>query len=177
MDPAPLAGHPEFALYGIRREQLDAEQQLLVCRHEMATVASYVNGWQARFSDLALIQPTGTELARAQALARARAIAPWLAQEEANRREGLRKGYRAPTVIVRNVISRVDGLIATPPRQSPFFAPATRDMTPAFASELAQVVGGEIAPAMQRHRDFLANEYLGQAREALGVNNVFTNYT
>lgn len=171
IDPTPLAGHPEFALYGIMREQLDAEQQLRVCRHELWTVASYVNGWQARFTDLALIQPTGTELARAQALARARAIAPWLAQEEANLREGLRKGYRAPTVIVRNVISQVDGLIATPPRKSPLFAPATRDTTPAFVSALAQVVAGEIATAMQRYRDFLANEYLGQAREALGVSN------
>jgi len=48
-----------------------------------------------RFSDLAINQPVGSDTLRAQALTRARAIAPWLDQEILNLRTGLGLGYSA----------------------------------------------------------------------------------
>jgi hypothetical protein len=56
------------------REELEAEEGLRVCRLELWGVASYVNGWQARFTDLARIQPVGGDSLRAWALARAGAM-------------------------------------------------------------------------------------------------------
>ena len=169
IEPEPLEGRPEAVLYAMMRESLDAEQQLRVCRAELWGVASYVNGWQAQFTDLAIIQPVGSDTLRRQALTRARAIAPWLDQEVVNLREGLRLRYSSPKVIVRNVIGQVNDLLGTPVRSSPFFSPAIRDTNSAFGNALATVVAGEIAPAMTRYRDFLAGEYLPKAREALGV--------
>jgi len=171
IDPAPLFGRPEWALYTVMSQQLEAEQAMRVCRLELWTVASYVNGWQARFTDLAILQPVGSDSLRAEALARARAIPAWLDQEIANLREGQRLGYSSPKVIVRNVIRQVDDLVSTPTRESPFYSPALRDSSVAFADSLAAVVEMGIVPAMQRYRAYLAGEYLPVAREALGVSN------
>lgn len=169
--PDAVMGRPEWALYAVMRNQLDAELAMRVCREELWTVASYVNGWQARFTDLALIQPVGSDSLRAQALARARAIPLWLDQEVLNLREGLRLGYSSPKVIVRNVLRQLDDLIATPTRQSPFFSPAQRDSDAAFGNELAIIIADGIVPAMRRYRTFLEREYLPAAREAIGVSN------
>lgn len=169
IDPTPLEGRAEWLLYDVVREQLDAENVLRICRPELWGVASYVNGWQAQFTDLALIQPVGTDTLRAQALARAHAIAPWLDREILNLRQGLAEGYSSPKVIVRNVIGQVDDLLATPVHASPFYDPAQRDTSEAFGDALAKVISRDISPAMRRYRDFLVEEYLGSARDALGV--------
>lgn len=166
-----MVGTDQWILYSILRERLEAEQALRVCRLELWGVASYVNGWQARFTDLALLQPVGSDTLRVQALARAAAIPAWLDQEIVNLREGLRLGYSSPKVIVRNVMRQVADLASGPVRNSPFFDPARRDTTRAFGDSLATIIATGIVPAMQRYRAFLADEYLPAAREALGVSN------
>lgn len=140
-----------------------------VCRLELWGVASYVNGWQARLTDLARIQPVGSDAARAAALRRAHAIPRYIDNEIARLNEGLRQGYSSPKVIVRDVVTQLDALLATSPEQSPFSAPAQRDGTPAFRDAYAAVVRDEIHPAMRRYRDFLETTYLPKARDALGV--------
>jgi len=169
IDPAPLAGRPQWVTYAVLREQLEAARATRICRGELWGVASYVNGWQAVYTDLAMLQPVGTEPLRALALARVRALPGFLAREITNLREGLRLGYSAPTVIVVAVVGQLDDILATPPRRSPFFSPAQRDPTPVFQAELARVIAQELNPAIRRYRDFLMTEYLPAARETLGV--------
>jgi uncharacterized protein (DUF885 family) len=132
-------------------------------------VASYVNGWQAVYTDLALLQPVGTDTLRALALMRARALPGFINGEVANLRAGLEDDYSSPKVIVRNVIRQLDNILATPVRQSPFYSPAARDSSAKFAAELARVIAEELNPAIERYRDFLAQEYLRRARNELGV--------
>ena len=169
IDPAPLAGRPQWVTYGVLREALEAERAQRVCRFELWGVASYVNGWQALYTDLAQIQPVGSDALRAQALERAHALPRYLGTEIANLREGLRLGYSAPKVTVRNVIGQLDAILGTPVERSPFYSPARRDSTPAFRAAVARAITGEINPAVRRYRDFLANEYLPKAREAIAV--------
>jgi uncharacterized protein (DUF885 family) len=97
---------------------------LRVCRPELWGVASYVNGWQAAYTDLALIQPVGADTLRAQALVRLRALPKFIGNEIDNLRQGVRLGYTSPKVIVRNVIGQLDGILATPVTRSPFYSPA-----------------------------------------------------
>ncbi|NOT06985.1 MAG: DUF885 domain-containing protein [Gemmatimonadales bacterium] len=169
IDPSPLAGTPRWVTYGVLREQLEGRRATQVCRFELWGVASYVNGWQAEYTDLALIQPVGSDTLRTLALARVHALPGYLAKEIANLREGLRLGYSSPKVIVTNVIGQLDRILATAVPQSPFMSPAQRDSTPTFREAMARAVETELNPAIRSYRDFLANEYLPKAREALGV--------
>lgn len=169
IDPAPLMGTPQWITYGVLREQLEGERAARVCRPELWGVASYVNGWQAQYTDLALLQPVGSDTLRAQALARVRALPGYLTHETENLREGLRLGYSSPQVIVTAVIRQLDQILATPVAKSPFYSPAERDSTPAFRMAMARAISEELNPAIRRYRDFLAAEYRPKAREALGV--------
>jgi uncharacterized protein (DUF885 family) len=169
IDPAPLAGTPQWVTYGVLRDALERSRALRVCRNPFWGVASYVNGWQAIYTDLALIQPVGTDTLRALALVRARALPGYIDIEVANLRAGLEEDFSSPKVIVRNVIKQLDAILATPAKQSPFYSPALRDSSPAFRRELARVITEELNPAIDRYRDFLASEYVRRARSELGV--------
>ncbi len=171
INPDHLAGRPQWISYAVLREHLEAARDLRTCRFELWGVASYVNGWQAVYTDLASMQPVSSEQERAQAIARARALPRFLDQEILNLREGLRLGYSAPRVIVVNVLRQLDDILDTPVRRSPFFSPAQRNPTPVFAFELVRVIRDELNPAIRRYRNFLAGDYLPAARESIGVSS------
>jgi len=57
---------PDRVLRAVLRDELERNIGSRVCRLELWGVASYVNGWQASLTDLARIQPVGTELLREQ---------------------------------------------------------------------------------------------------------------
>lgn len=166
---ATAGAAPDRLLHAILLDEVQRNIGTRVCRLELWGVASYVNGWQARLTDLARVQPVGNDAARAAALRRARAIPRYIDNEIALLQEGLRQGYSSPKVIVKEVVSQLDALLSTPPAQSPFSAPAERDATPAFVAEYHGIVRDEINPAIRRYRDYLQRTYLPQAREALGV--------
>ena len=67
------------------------------------------------------------------------------------------------------MVRQIDGLLATPIKETPLLEPARRDGDSAFARALGQVVDSAIHPALRRYRDFLAKEYAGAARETVGV--------
>jgi len=169
IDGGALAGRPEWALHGILREQLESSVAHRVCHTELWDVDSYQEGWHARYTDLARLQPVGTPKARAAALARLRALPGAIDTDIANLRRGVAQGYTAPKVIVRAVVTQIDGLLATPAASSPFASPAQRDSEPAFHTEYLRRIEAELYPAMRRYRDYLAGDYLTAAREALGV--------
>jgi uncharacterized protein (DUF885 family) len=169
VDPRAGARESDRVLHGVLLDELERNVGVRVCRLELWGVASYVNGWQASLTDLARIQPVGTDRYRELALRRARAIPRYVDNEIVLLERGLREGYSSPRVIVREVIAQLDALLAAPPERSPFGAPAERDATPAFRSAYHAVVRDEINPAVRRYRDFLEHRYLPAAREALGV--------
>lgn len=164
-----IAGRPEWIAYGIMRDALEGSIATRVCRYELWSVAHTGGGWLATITSLAALQPVGTEAARAQTLARWRAIPAYITTETANHREGLRRHYTAPQSNVQIAINELDTLLATPLEQSPLYDPARRDSTPEFDAALQQVIEQDVTPAMRAYRDFLANEYLGKARIAIGV--------
>jgi uncharacterized protein (DUF885 family) len=169
IDGRSLAGRPEWALYGILREQLESSVAQRVCRTELWDVNSYQDGWQASYTDLAGLQPVGTPAARAAALARLRALPAYIDTDVANLRRGVSLGYIAPKVVVRAVVAQLDTLLATPAADSPFASPAQRDPEPAFRAELLRQIEEALRPAIRRYRTYLAEEYLNAAREAPGV--------
>ena len=169
VNPKRIAGQPEWIAYGIMRDALEGSVATRVCRYELWSVAHTGGGWLATITSLAALQPVGSDDARAQVLARWRAIPGYIAIEIANHREGLRRNYTAPRGNVQIALDELDTLLATPVEQSPLYDPARRDSTPGFGRDLAQIIEQQITPAMRAYREFLAAEYLGRARTAIGV--------
>ena len=118
---------------------------------------------------LLTIQPTGSDQARQDALARWGALPKYIDTEITNLREGMKRGYTAPKHIVRIVIDQVRALASTPAAESPFLAPARSDKTPEFQKAFTALVEQQLIPAARRYADFLEKEYLPAAREAIAV--------
>ncbi|KQU55871.1 hypothetical protein ASG67_07120 [Sphingomonas sp. Leaf339] len=91
-------------------------------------------------------------------------------------REGMAKGVTQPKLVVRNLITQFDNLLAEGVEKSTFYAPVTMfpasipaaDQTRLKAAYAAQI-RDVINPAHQRMRDFLAKEYLPKARDTVGL--------
>ena len=169
IDPATIEAPPLRGTYAIVREALEASAGVRPCHYELWTVSQMVNGWQVQHGYTVTIQPVGTDEARKEALARWSRLPRYVDTEIANLREGLNAGYSAPKGNVRIVIDQMDTLIATPTAESPFDSPSVRDKTPEFMKQFDLLVREQIVPAFKRYRDFLRQEYLPAAREAIAV--------
>jgi uncharacterized protein (DUF885 family) len=169
VDAAALQGTPEWLVHGMLREALEAERAQRVCRLELWRGVDQIFGWHLGLTQAAAEQPVGTKAARAQALARWRALPGFVRTELANAREGLARGYSVPRPNVERVIQQLEGMLAQAPERSPLWSPAERSGSPAFQKQWAAVLRGAVFPALGRYRDFLKKEYLPRARLESGL--------
>jgi uncharacterized protein (DUF885 family) len=158
-------------LAGLLTEQLAASRQARVCRRELWAL-SHVFGWQSNLAQLTDIQPVGSDAARRDAVARVRALGPYVDRETANLRAGLAAGYAEPRVVVERVLAQLDGMLALPDTASPFVGAAQRDSTPGFRDSLVAALREVALPAIRRHRDFLRAEYRPRATVGIGIAQV-----
>jgi uncharacterized protein (DUF885 family) len=168
IDPNTLIGRSEWVTYGLLREELESSIAMRACNLRVWNVSPMI-GLLANYIPLAQQQPVGTADLRAQALTRWHGFPKLVDEEIVNLREGLRAGYTEPKVNVSRVIEASDRLLAAAGTASPLYSPALRDTTLAFDQAYAQLVTNELAPAVRRYRDFLANEYLPAARENVSI--------
>jgi len=91
-------------------------------------------------------------------------------------REGMGTGVVESKLTVRNMIAQIDGLLAHPVEQSPFYSPVLKMPAGISAVEqsrlrraYADVVRNRIYPAYRRLRSFLETEYLPAARDEVGL--------
>lgn len=167
IDPDGFASEPEWVTWQFLDHAFKQARLTAVCRSELWSVSAV--GWQAALSQIAGIQPVGSDEARAQALARWRAFGPWIDQEIANLREGKRLGYLATAAATSSTLGQLDQMLAQAPGESPLMEPSTRDGAPAFAAEWKAVVEATLWPALTRYRDFLRDEYLPHARQSPSI--------
>jgi uncharacterized protein (DUF885 family) len=163
-----LLGKPEWVVLGFLREVVEASRQLRVCHYELWPV-NQMSGWTVMTSQLAAIQPVGSEQARREALARWGKLPRYLSNELDNLREGLRRGYSTPRANVQLFITQIDDMLAKPVEQWPMYNPASRDESTQFKQAWAALLSKEIKPAAERYVQFLKTEYLGKAREPISI--------
>jgi uncharacterized protein (DUF885 family) len=162
-----FADEPEWVTWQFLRQALREDAETEVCREELWSVSAF--GWQAGLSQVASIQPVGTEEARAQALTRWRQTGTWVDQEIANLKEGQRLGYSATQATVKATIGQLDELLAGTPEKSAFMEPTERDKTPAFVVAWTKVVKEAVWPAYERYRAYLRDQYLPKARTSVSI--------
>ena len=91
-------------------------------------------------------------------------------------KEGEASGVVETKLTVRNMIEQIDNQLKQKPEDSPYFGPvkqfpdaigaADRDR---LTKEYRAAITDEIYPALTRLRDFFKNEYLGHARDGVGL--------
>lgn len=168
IDPATIQSGSLRSTFEILREELATSVERRVCRLELWNV-SQMQGWHVNLGYLVTIQPTGTDRARKEAVARWSSLPRYIDQHIANLREGIRLGHTAPKHIVRIVAGQIRQLAAMPVDESPFFAPAKDDKDRGFQTLFRTVITDQIVPAALKYADFLEKEYLPAAREAIAV--------
>jgi uncharacterized protein (DUF885 family) len=99
------------------------------------------------------------------------AIAQW--------RKGEAEGVVDTKLTVRNMIEQLDAQLKLRPEDSPYWGPIKSfpgDVGPAdrprLTDEYRKSLTGTVYPALTRMRDFLQNEYLGHARDGVGLSNM-----
>jgi len=168
VDPDTLNGKTEWITHAYLLQTLKSSVAQRICRTELWDV-NQMGGWHSGFSQIAQLQPVGTDELRQQSTSRWAKLGPYIDQEIKNLEYGLELGYSAPKPVVQRVIDQVDGLLALEFEQSPFYSPATRDENEAFATATRTIVADQIYPALQRYRDYLAGPYMESARTELAV--------
>jgi uncharacterized protein (DUF885 family) len=170
VDTTALKGTDGWVPYAFTLDRLEASEGRRVCHMELWNVSPTWTGWQSMLSSTFAQQPVATPGQRAAALARLRQVPAYLDRELENLRIGMAERYLAARSNVAAVMGQVDALLAAPPEDSPFYAPAVRSDDAAFADSVRALVVDRIRPAMARYRDFLADEYSGREDVGVGAN-------
>jgi uncharacterized protein (DUF885 family) len=168
IDSAQLFGKPEWVALGFLREAVESSRQLRVCRYELWPV-NQLSGWPFLMTQLAAIQPVGSEQARREALARWGKLPRYLSNELDNLREGLRRGYTTPKPNVQLFIEQIDDMLGKPVEEWPLYSPASRDDSTQFKQAWTTLLREQVKPVAERYARFLKDEYLGKAREAIAI--------
>jgi uncharacterized protein (DUF885 family) len=170
IDTTALKKTDGWVPYAFTLDRLEASEGRRVCHMELWNVSPTWTGWQSMLSSTFAQQPVATPEERADALARLHEVSAYLDREIENLRVGMAERYLAAQSNVAAVLAQVDALLAAPPEDSPFYAPAARSDEAAFADSVRALVVGRIRPAMARYRDFLADEYSGRGDVGVGAN-------
>ncbi|MEA3057892.1 MAG: hypothetical protein QOF34_707 [Sphingomonadales bacterium] len=90
-------------------------------------------------------------------------------------RKGEAEGVVDTKLTVRNMLEQLDNQLKLKPEETPYWGPIKAFPAAIGAADRARLtneyrdsIATVIHPALQRMRDFLANEYLGHAREGVG---------
>jgi len=188
--------HMELAaLQSIDRAHLTAAEQLnddlLRRRLEMAiegerfeTINDALVVDQMNDGVLGALMPIGYMPARTAAdyekmLAILRGFPPIVAQSMALADEGLKRGITPPRVTLSHVVERTVADVTDDPLKSAFLTPFQHmpDSIPAaererLQSEAAKIFREQVAPALRRWHDYLANTYVPQARQSIAVSDL-----
>jgi uncharacterized protein (DUF885 family) len=142
----------------------------------------HFDSWNVGFADWSSgsgIAPYRTPADYDNGLSRIDGFVRWLDLAVQRCREGIALGIVQPRVIVERMVAQFDHAIAEPMDTTPYTRPIrlwpaslpaaererfTRAYTAAFQHQLK--------PAFGRTRDFLANEYLGAARDTVAISAV-----
>jgi len=168
IDAADLVGKPEWIANALLSQQLRSNVARRICREEFWNI-SQMGGWHSGYSQVAMLQPVDTSEQREQAMARWSKFPAFVDREVANLKAGVEQGYTVPKTVAGRVIAQLDGLLGLPTENSPFYSPAARADDDDFAAAMRELVESGIQPALQRARDYLNDEYVPVAREALSI--------
>lgn len=148
--------------------QLDDVIDGEVCRLDEWTV-DQLGGPQVSLGEIPTFHSVGTARDAQTLVARYTAARGMLAQHVENLRAGLAHGLCAPRINVERVLGQLDAMLATPVDESPFMELKLASALEGRRAEIRDAVEKHVYPGLAAYRDFLRDEYLGQARAEVGL--------
>ena len=137
------------------------------------SLGAALGGFHTELAELMKSSPVQTRMQAEQALSRLAAWPRRVDQELLRLREGLALGWVPPRPVIARVLAALDRQSATRAEQSPWFEPFDKlgreipaDQQAALRQRALQVIDGQVLPAQQRLRDFVAGDYAAAAPEA-----------
>ncbi|WP_390591390.1 DUF885 domain-containing protein [Simiduia litorea] len=112
-------------------------------------------------------------------LKRVAGFTPWVDTAIARMREGMANGVVQPRIVVERMIPQLAAMLVNTPQESLFYKPIT-DMPASFNAEdnarltkaYETAITTQIIPAYKKLHDFVAGDYLANARETVGLGQV-----
>jgi len=131
------------------------------------------------WSSIAPRAPLRDAAAYRRYLGRMRDLPRYFAEQEANMRAGLARGFSVPRVTLAGRDASVVPFTAAEPERNPFYE-AFRRMPPsvpaaeadAMRAEAGRLIAGSVAPAYARLLAFLRTEYVPRARTTLAADSL-----
>ena len=184
-------------LHAIRRDQLDATDQLAYDTFEFSTKDT-LRGYQPDILNLTKVRPMNhfyglhtfyPTFSSGQGgapfntvedfennLKRHKEFVTYIDRAIGRFKEGQAAGVVETKMTVRNMVEQLSGQLKMKPEESPYFGPA-KNFPESIGAEdrerltksLRAAVTDEIYPALTRLRDYLKNDYLPSAREGYGL--------
>jgi len=157
-----------------RRNALDAERfpGWMMPVNQMGSIVSY----SVLLGSGSNAQPFATVADYEAWLRRAARIPVLLDTEIANMRAGIEANVVQPRVVMEKVLPQFDAIVGPDPEKSPFWGPVANfpaDIAEADRERLTAafrtLITEQLNPAIQRQRDFIANDYLPHARDSVGL--------
>ena len=157
-----------------RRNTLDGERfpGWMLPVNQMGSIVSY----SVMLGSGTTAQPFATVADYEAWLRRAARIPVLLDTEIANMHAGIEANVVQPRVVMEKVLPQFDAILVDDVEKSPFWGPVTK-----FPDEIAEadrerltaafrtLITDQLNPAIQRQRDFIANDYLPHTRDSVGL--------
>ena len=148
------------------------------CRMWEWTVSSRY-GPHIQFANIAAITRIADPAAGEKFLSRWSKVGAHIDQDSENLRRGLAAGKVAPRTAIETSIEQLDALLPTPIEEWPIASPTPgegfdEEQSSEFLEKVRTITADTIAPALQRHRDLLAEELLPRSRssEQVGLSHL-----
>jgi uncharacterized protein (DUF885 family) len=123
------------------------------------------------------IQPFKTVEDYENFLSRMDGFVTWMAQAQANMREGMSRGLTQPRILMERVVPQLESQLVSSVEESAFYRPVA-NMPDTFSEQdrerltaaYAAAIETQLIPAYLSMRDFIRDEYIPAARESHGIN-------
>ena len=159
LDAALEVGSPTWVTHGMLRQELETAVRTRIAHFHLWDV-NQMTGWHLGVAHAATLLPLGTPAQRDAVLRRFRALPAMIRSRIDDLRYGASEGYTAARNTVERVVQQVDALVAG----DTLDAAAGRAGDDRFAKAWRDVIDGQVKPAFQGFREFLAGAYMRSAR-------------
>lgn len=146
---------------------------------EKYLIIGQIDGFHIYLPAIIQMMPTNSSTGVKNILSRLEGLPKLLQQAQSTLTEGIEKGIVMPRNTVSQVPEQLKQIISNTPKESVFYAPfanlkegITIEGRTSITDDALKIIANKVNPAFIKFTDFMENEYLPNARESYGLNQL-----